>query len=144
MLCLDNTFSCEFVDITLIIVDKKIVEAQDHKELTKLILLFWSVGLRDSCSALIEDCASSLKNYFSISWRSQRVLWNNELSDQIQNLHGTPQGSLLGRVLFFTYINDLEADKIDCGDLLDSYWQMVQTNYFVLYYYGIYLEWRII
>ncbi len=49
-----------------------------------------------------------------LSKRTQSVRLNNHLSNKLEISYGTPQGSILGPILFTIYVNDLSEHINDC------------------------------
>ena len=53
-----------------------------------------------------------LENY--LTNRSQKIIANGILSDELCIKCGVPQGSILGPLLFLVYINNWNASNLEC------------------------------
>ena len=69
----------------------------------KLLVKLENYGIRGNCPNLI-------KNY--LSNRNQMTKFDSEISDSESILHGVPQGSVLGPLLFLLYIHGIVHSTI--------------------------------
>jgi len=94
--CFDNIHSKTFS--TLLFLDiKKAFDSVSHKILLKKLKLY---GVRGTANLVLQSYLSERKQYVSIS---------NYNSTNKLNKYGVPQRSILGRLLFLTYIHDLPS-----------------------------------
>ena len=66
-----------------------------------------------------DSCLSWFKSY--LCYRTQRVSLNNNLSDASNIIHGVPQWSILGPLLFLNFINDLPLYIQNTSSTVDLY-----------------------
>ena len=61
-----------------------------------------------------------LLHWFSsyLGHRSQKVMYNDQLSSQLDIFSGVPQGSVLGPLLFIIYVNDIAETCLQRADYL--------------------------
>ena len=78
-------------------------KAFDKASHAKLLLKLHSYGIRNATLRWIQAFLSN---------HQQKVVIEVEESDSVPVASGVPEGSVLGRILFLTYINDLPQDIV--------------------------------
>lgn len=74
--------------------------------------LTWHIGLL--CKLQTYGVSSDLLRWFSsyLCQRSQKVMYKDLLSSKSELSAGVPQGSVLGPLLFFIYVNDVASNML--------------------------------
>lgn len=74
--------------------------------------IVWHIGLL--CKLHTYGVSSDLLRWFSsyLCQRSQKVMYKDLLSSKSELSAGVPQGSVLGPLLFFIYVNDVASNML--------------------------------